>query len=402
MSDTLKERLNRHSDAFEGLLSLIPAKYYYDEEMKDQWKQGKSKKGEPKPKKPKYDPEFGSSALDETKRRERALGGDADDDLEEEVIVYDDFGNEIPMDGKKKEAPILQLNGSVEESAQEASEETVLPEVATNGHAAKAALTQTSSPNGDVKAKSKESGKQKDSSEKSKGIQELRQKLVDRINEMRAKRKAPGTLSNGAPKSREELLESRKQRLEARKQKRKREETEIDLEEDEVDEVEPTVEEVKTSDPTDQIMFGKINFKDGDHLAENLEITKDKKLKKRDAATQLKVLENRKAKIEQLDEAKRKEVEEKAKWSKAILQAQGAKIKDSEKALKQTIKTKERRKKKSEKEWKERKHKVARDIAVREQKRFANLEARKLQKKPKRRGAVKKRPKKHAGFEGKK
>lgn len=38
---SLKERLKTHSSAFDGLLSLIPAKYYYDDATQDQWQQRK-------------------------------------------------------------------------------------------------------------------------------------------------------------------------------------------------------------------------------------------------------------------------------------------------------------------------------------------------------------------------
>lgn len=34
MSNSLEERLRANSSAFDGLLALIPAKYYYDEKVK--------------------------------------------------------------------------------------------------------------------------------------------------------------------------------------------------------------------------------------------------------------------------------------------------------------------------------------------------------------------------------
>jgi hypothetical protein len=46
MSNSLEERLQQHSNAFDGLLSLIPAKYYYDEDTSNQWQQKRKSKEE--------------------------------------------------------------------------------------------------------------------------------------------------------------------------------------------------------------------------------------------------------------------------------------------------------------------------------------------------------------------
>ncbi|KZL75720.1 surfeit locus protein 6, partial [Colletotrichum tofieldiae] len=45
---TLQDRLREHSKAFDGLLSLIPAKMYYGEDNSDQWKKKKQTKAEAK------------------------------------------------------------------------------------------------------------------------------------------------------------------------------------------------------------------------------------------------------------------------------------------------------------------------------------------------------------------
>ncbi|GMG21697.1 unnamed protein product [[Candida] boidinii] len=53
----LEERLKAHSNAFSGLLSLIPAKYYYDEDTENQWQKKKQSKEELKSnKRKKLDP----------------------------------------------------------------------------------------------------------------------------------------------------------------------------------------------------------------------------------------------------------------------------------------------------------------------------------------------------------
>ncbi|KAM9906982.1 hypothetical protein OXX69_006596, partial [Metschnikowia pulcherrima] len=63
MSNTLEERLKTHSTAFDGLLSLIPAKYYYDDATQDQWqKKKKAKKEASENRLAKLDPESGNTA----------------------------------------------------------------------------------------------------------------------------------------------------------------------------------------------------------------------------------------------------------------------------------------------------------------------------------------------------
>lgn len=63
MSNSLEERLKTHSSAFDGLLSLIPAKYYYDDATQDQWQQKKKSKQEIKQnKRAKLNPESVNNA----------------------------------------------------------------------------------------------------------------------------------------------------------------------------------------------------------------------------------------------------------------------------------------------------------------------------------------------------
>lgn len=75
MSNSLEERLKSNSSAFEGLLSLIPAKYYYDDKTQEQWKAKKKSKSQLKQdKKLKLDPEQqdeeSGSALEALRRKQ--------------------------------------------------------------------------------------------------------------------------------------------------------------------------------------------------------------------------------------------------------------------------------------------------------------------------------------------
>jgi len=70
-------------------------------------------------------------------------------------------------------------------------------------------------------------------------------------------------------------------------------------------------------------------------------------------------------------------IESKAAWKKALLQAEGVKVKDNPELLKKSIKRKEKLKKKSEREWDDRKEKVEKRIKERQDKRQKNIKSKK-------------------------
>ncbi|KAF2088605.1 SURF6-domain-containing protein [Saccharata proteae CBS 121410] len=101
MADDLEERLNSHAQAFEGLMSLIPAKQYYAQDTSDQWQKKKQTKAQKKEaKRAKLDPENHISAkdvMDENERkRKRQLDGEDDDSSD-----FDAEGKEKPREGLK-------------------------------------------------------------------------------------------------------------------------------------------------------------------------------------------------------------------------------------------------------------------------------------------------------------
>ncbi|KAL8657563.1 MAG: hypothetical protein Q9226_001800 [Calogaya cf. arnoldii] len=112
MSESLEDRLRSHAKAFDGLLSLIPAKLYYGEDAtltnaraprQDQWQREKQTKEEARTAKfAKLDPDNAKSAkdiLDEraenAKKRKRAK-----EDVELDV---EDVVTEAPIQGSKKQ-----------------------------------------------------------------------------------------------------------------------------------------------------------------------------------------------------------------------------------------------------------------------------------------------------------
>ena len=62
-------------------------------------------------------------------------------------------------------------------------------------------------------------------------------------------------------------------------------------------------------------------------------------------------LQNQKAKLAELPAEKRKQIEEKEKWAKAMERAEGGKVRDDEVRLKKAAKRVDKQKAKSSKEW---------------------------------------------------
>lgn len=459
MSDSLKDRLTQHSQAFESLLSLIPARYYYDEETSNQWKKKGMRKSDEareeakRNKKDKFDPSKGSTALDELKRREQFADEESEiapEGKSDKVTVYDDNGNPLNEEDEelsvqqllklksieklnpgefklkssendtecstlsakksendttstKKSGPIpSQEDSAHSDSAQSdsfdgESQETernssVKPTIDEHQNTAKNNSNQGKAPH--PRRSDELSNAKTTKSENSKpGIEALRAKLAAKVDEMRAKRKAPGSSAPGVPKNREELLAARKLKLEQKK-KLKSAPQEENQPEDSASESEEEGQDTahESSTPLDMnLSFGQVRFNDGDKLAKDTNsIEHDRKVKKRNAADQLKVLENKKAKLSKLDSEKQKEIAENAKWSRAILQSEGAKVRDDEKLLKKTIKQTENRKKRSEKEWNRRIYQTKKGISDREAKRDSNIAAHREAKKMKLRGKKRK------------
>ncbi|KAK2763822.1 hypothetical protein FQN54_009440 [Arachnomyces sp. PD_36] len=104
MADSLEDRLRSHAKAFDGLLSLIPAKYYYGEDTSDQWQRKKQTKEEArKAKRAKLDPDSSKTVKDvmDENARKRKREEDADKDVGEgqEGSGEEVLGSEKPGEG---------------------------------------------------------------------------------------------------------------------------------------------------------------------------------------------------------------------------------------------------------------------------------------------------------------
>lgn len=373
---------------------MIPSKYYYDEDTQNQWKQQKQSKEQLKNnRKNKLDPEHQNEKLLSAKEVLDKKASESvshvpailqlkpvndegeevdegfirsDDDVD---IVYDDDGNEIEFEPQPKK--------------KEPRKKALLEE---------------------------------EKKKKEENLMKLKSKLQQKIEAMKAKRKAPGSKAAGAPKSRDQILEERRKKKEARDAlKRKRDQSDDEEEsenEDELDKGEESEEEEEEKEKTG-VLFQNIVFNDGDRTTSDLtKLRKGKKKKgpaNRDIKAHLAKVQQKKQKLAKLDESEKKNVETKDKWNKMIQQAEGIKVKDDEKLLKKALKNKERLKRKSENQWYERTNNVNKSIQDRLKIREENLKIRKenkgvkrkLQKKQIRKfqgPKAKKGKKKKAGF----
>lgn len=108
MADDLEARLESHAQAFEGLLSLIPAKDYYAKDNSDQWQRKKQTKEQKRAaKRAKLNPENQKSAkdvMDENERkRKRELGIESDNENVDDQSDQDvDLGDETSAEGLRK------------------------------------------------------------------------------------------------------------------------------------------------------------------------------------------------------------------------------------------------------------------------------------------------------------
>lgn len=429
----MKDRLSSHSNSFEGLLSLIPARYYYEDESSSQWKKKVTSNEEKraaahKARMNKFDPDVGSSALDEVKRREQLAANEATKDISDEqtVTIYDDRGNAIGegefesvnellrskssgaednslVSNQPKGLPIK--NSQVRKSSKSASDregqdDTTASDIristSTNLSEPSKATTKASSSQNrkeepvDSTTENEEGSSAQPPKKPREGIEQLRARLAARVNELKAKRKAPGSDAQGAYKTREELLAARKAKLEQRKKQavnrdgssKNDNDMEAEIELDMLVEDENIDSKPKDKEVDPNLMFGQVQFGDGARLSRDFKsLEEERKHKKRNASDQLRVLESRKTKINKLDKTKQDKIAENAKWSRAILQSEGARVRDDESLLKKTIRQKENRKKRSEKEWKQRIYNVKKGVSDREAKRHANISAHKEAKK---------------------
>lgn len=317
------------------------------------------------------------------------------------IAIYDDEGNVIEefinSEEEVEEVEEVEEQNETESIEQDQVKETRAEQEDKNEENEQEKTVESLEPqdsdNTNESPKSASAHKHKANPEK---VKELRQKIASKIQESREKRKAPGTVINGAVRTRDAMLNARREKERVAKEKaqlkRKRTDDDDGQGDDDSDD-DGSDDDVDSSN----LMYSSVQFADGTKATADLKDLRHQKSKKgpRDILGQLKHVEARQAKMAKLDTEKRSEVEQKNNWSRAIAQAEGAKVRDDVKKLKASLKRHTSKKLKSEKEWNERKEKVNTDKSSRIQKRNENI-ALKIE----RNKLHGKKAKKRAGFEG--
>lgn len=420
---------------------MIPAKYYYDDATQDQWQQKKkSKKELQSNKRAKLDPNSKNESDNYSNSHASAkdvMNNIAKTAKKVNLPSANKFNARREGEEVRKEDEVEEEEEEEEVEDKEKDEEEMEEDLDDTEEREEESLINGSqlvfdddgnevnfddSYDRETAKKTKKKSKELVPEEKIKrdeNLLKLRQKLSDRINLLREKRKAPGSKNGGVIKSRDEILAERKKKAEIRKQeklKRKLEEAEGEGEGE--SETEDESEDEKPAKQDNSILFGNIVFNDGSRVTSDLnrlrstaEGRKSKGPANKDIKAHLLKLEQKKKKLLALSPEEQQKQAEKDKWQRVMAQAEGIKIKDDEKLLKKALKRKEKQKLKSEIEWKDRKQVVKDTVAARAKRREENLKARRDNKGKKGKknpvrlrkfsGIVnKKAGKKRAGFEG--
>ncbi|KAI0579217.1 SURF6 multi-domain protein [Pyrenophora tritici-repentis] len=397
MGDNLEERLKSHARAFEGLMSLIPAKDYYgkDESITStQWqKKGKKQTLEERQaaKRAKLDPASHKSAKDvmdeNALKRKRELEGDVEVSEAESSDLDMDITKEKPLEGiktkakKQKTQPVepeveeddeaaethdriqaLDVSGLVEEG-QSTAPSTTANSNSSTASVASAASSTSSMPQSTEDAPSKKAKKPYTIDPQS--HENFRARLNAKLEAMRAARKADGP--DGRPaRNRAELIETRRKKEAERKaaKKAQRQEAKEDEARQQAEEQlarirggsgSPSIFPARSPETERNFNFGKIAW-DGQQLDSNLSgfLENRKKKGKSDAKTALEAAQKKQARINSFDEDKRKDIQEKDLWLAAKKRAQGEKVFDDVNLLKKSLKRQQKQKDKSKQEWKER------------------------------------------------
>jgi hypothetical protein len=384
------------------------------EEKKAQKKatQKEKKKAKDAARKDKSQDKKASTASTETSEKSAPKpNGNAAKDTEES----EDEENDDEDDGVVEEGFSIEFNAEPEEPSS-ASSTTDSPSFdASNPQSGSSSISSIVPPSASTEAKSSEPKPLKHTPE------ELKQRLQKRLDELRAKRHADGL--NGKPaRNRQELIEARRQKAEQRKAHKKelREKAKIE-EEKKNDEAmarrfspggsgsllaSPRSPAESVGSASNNFSFGRVMFSDGQQTDATATTVRDKPKTNgaRDPASQLKAVEAKKARLAEMDPAKRADVEDKDLWLNAKKRAHGERVRDDTSLLKKALKRKETAKRKSEREWRDRIDTVASSKEQRQTKRDENLRKRRDEKGTK--GGKKKsssssgKKKSRPGFEG--
>lgn len=417
--NSLEERLKSNANAFDGLLSLISAKYYDNEDNKVNNKRKHSElssENEEEEGFGDYDNQWKATKKSKEEIKENKRKKFAKDDVIKTGSVKDMMDNmekqKLVTPAQKLRERLKQKQSQQKEESEESSKEDEIDVIFDdNGNPinenASSEAEEESKDISDNELAYEKLQKTKENTEKvheekkerkMKNIELLRSKLQNKISSLKQSRKAVGSNVQGALKSREELLAQRKKREELIKQRKEEAESDEDEDEDNDSSDSESDFDIDEDINADNVMYGSINFDDGSKVTSDLQRIRGKTEKaanakkgpaKRDYKAQLRLLEKKKSKLANKDEMEQiKEIENKG-WQKAMLAAEGITVRDDEKLLKKALKKKEQKKRKSAVQWQDRKQQVITTIAERTKRREENLRMRKENKGKKRKNQTK-------------
>ena len=240
--------------------------------------------------------------------------------------------------------------------------------------------------------------------------QVLRERFHQRLEELRAARKADGA-DGKAARTRQDLIEARRGKEEQKKAHKKElrekaKEQERRKQAEIIAQGSPLLSPAIHSPgaPTNDFAFGRIAFLNGQQASADLSSLRNTPKSKgpQDPQTALKAAQKKEKRLAGFDEAKRGDIAEKDIWLNSMKRAQGERVRDDSSLLKKTLKRKEKQKKQSEEKWNERLDNVKKGQEIRQKKREINLAKRREEKGKdgKKVKSGKSKPKARPGFEG--
>jgi hypothetical protein len=329
---------------------------------------------------------------------------------EDEAEDEEDDASADELEHPDERIEALDVSGLVEEG------QSTAPSTAANSNSSTASVASAASSNSSLPQSGEEAPQKKAKKPYTidpQSHENFRARLNAKLEAMRAARKADGP--DGRPaRNRAELIEARRKKEAEKKAAKKalRQDAKEDEARQQAEEQlarirggsgSPSVFPARSPETERNFNFGKIAW-DGQQLEGNLSgfLESKKKKGKSDAKTALEAAQKKQARLNALDENKRKDIQEKDLWLAAKKRAQGEKVFDDVNLLKKSLKRQQKQKDKSKQEWKERLTNVDQGKAARQKKREENLKKRKEDKGQKGKKKVKKPGKKvkRPGFEG--